>query len=82
MNKNDSVYPHEDIKVDEVGIMYIPADAGLTVRDWLAAQALGGVYSLALENVIKTGKPDMVYKENIAAMCYEMADAMIAESNK
>lgn len=47
---------------------FIPAQEGMTLRDYFAAAALGGLAD--------------VESEAAAKWCYEMADAMLAERDK
>lgn len=50
---------------------------GMSLRDYFAAQALTGVWSLALAHLTETGETAAVQPPRIAAMCYEIADAML-----
>jgi hypothetical protein len=64
--------------------------SGMTLRDWFAGQALSG--SLASQNpesywAFKTFPEDVMgsdspEKKGIAKLCYELADAMMAERSK
>ena len=49
--------------------LFVPAQEGMTLRDYFAATALGGL-------------PDVENEAKAAKWCYEMADAMLAEREK
>lgn len=53
---------------------------GMSLRDWFAGQALGGVILLAME-VAKAGLPAADPKI-MARQAYEIADAMLVEGEK
>jgi hypothetical protein len=50
-----------------------PSADGMTLRDWFAGQALAGVLQLPGTFAVRVTQPE------VAACCYEMADAMLAE---
>ena len=54
-------------------------DSGMTLRDYFAAQALQGQCT-PFENGWALHKPD--HREMMAAECYAIADAMLAERAK
>lgn len=49
--------------------LFVPAQEGMTLRDYFAAAALGGL-------------PAVLDETKTATWCYEMADAMLAERDK
>mgnify|MGYP003647586273 CR=1 FL=1 len=49
--------------------LFVPAQEGMSLRDYFAAAALGGL-------------ADVVDETKAAKWCYEMADAMLAERDK
>lgn len=51
---------------------YSAGSTGLTVREWIAVQAMQGL--------IATHQPQYVNAADIATQAFEMADAMIARS--
>ena len=75
MKADDQVYPRNwtDYKGD------ISADAGLTVRDYIAIQAMAPLISAAIELAKQKGCLSI---QDTVEDCYKYADAMIAESNK
>lgn len=82
--KNDGgpAFPQPDLsgygmgpRADENGMYQV---AGMTLRDWFAGQALVE-WSSTLTRGIGT---DEIQKARIAKICYQFADAMIAERNK
>jgi hypothetical protein len=61
------------------------AEAGMTLRDWFAGQALAGVMASpdgsVFRYVIETAKTTSPAPA-VAALAYELADAMLAERSK
>jgi len=51
---------------------YLQQHPGMTLRDWFAGQALAGIMA---------GDPDAITIQNCfnASLCYQLADAMLAE---
>jgi len=65
---------NERVSMCDNGAIRIDLLQGMTLRDWFAGQALAGLFT-----------PDMDttwYKHQIAARCFEMADAMLKEGEK
>lgn len=52
------------------------ATHGITLRDWLAGQALDGYIIKAYPHIKQP------QRETLAKYCYEQADAMLAERNR
>ena len=85
MKADDPAFPHKEVPLDDIGLMFIPADTGLTVRDHIAIEA-----PITLDNALsideyqnKGGKGNLVEViKTLAEMNYIYADAMIEESNK
>ena len=69
MEENDSAFPHETYKYHD----------GLTVRDYIAIQAMQGLLAACSEYYCKTTMPNF---KIVARHSYEIADAMIKESNR
>ena len=74
-NKDDggSAFPAQPIYQSRMGSEYIAHDqGGISLRDWLAGQALAGI--MACDPTFSDGKyePSMV-----ARSCFELADAML-----
>ena len=74
---------------------YGPIQEGMSLRDWFAGQALAGFLSNGSQRLINEAckkEPAFLDKgpnaraavvnELIASGCYELADAMLAESSK
>lgn len=63
------------------GMYSVQQDAGMTLRDWFAGQALPqvmAIYAVANGHMIGTDH----FPRNCAAHAYTMADAMITEREK
>jgi hypothetical protein len=58
---------------DHPGFRY--ADAGMTLRDWFAGQALASVAEAVIEGMAENGPHDP--SADIAWVCYQIADAML-----
>jgi hypothetical protein len=56
--------------------------AGMTLRDWFAGQAVVAVMADNTKLMLDGPKPEPKSPENIAAACYVIADAMLAERAK
>ena len=57
---------------------YIVSKGGICLRDWFAGQALSGQLAFSPQySFDKAHKP-----KGVARVCYEMADAMLAEREK
>ena len=59
------------VEMDQVTLRPVDQYTGMTMRDWFAGQSLS--------TYVADGIPKA---EQIAAACYEMADAMLAERAK
>lgn len=57
------------------GSLAVDSEPGMSLRDWLAGQALPEV-------VREWYTDDTRYKDAVAAQCYKFADAMIAERER
>lgn len=79
MKADDKVYPQTIENLQTGESIHC---RGISVRDEFAKAAMSGVYRLAVETVKVTGEPYHAYDNEIAEMCYNIADAMIAESEK
>lgn len=60
---------------------YHYSDAGMSMRDWFAGQAINGVIALQIE-AIKSGMPVGDMPTQVATQVYKLADAMLSERNK
>ena len=69
MSPSTSVYPNP--ASTSPGVQYGPA-RGINARDWLAAQAMTGILAGS----------DETARTNVAKIAYEVADAMLAQSEK
>ena len=49
---------------------------GVTIRDWFAGQAMAASFRLGTTAIAE------IYEANLAAQCYKLADAMLAERMK
>jgi len=85
INDGGAAFPFTHYDRDSVGEMgprY--TDPGMTLRDWMAGQALAGVASSVGGNGIASAISKMAKAESmtearvVAQFCYEYADAMIA----
>ena len=58
-------------------------EAGMTLRDWFAGQALAGVGASGLEHsyIWQRFSDDVPSPNGIAELCYMMADAMLKEKD-
>ena len=74
MKADDTVFPHNAVPLDDIGLMFIPANTGITARDHIAIEAMNGLLAADVDNIHT--------HQNIAEMAYEQADVMIAESEK
>ena len=59
---------------------YTVATGGMSLRDWLAGQALPAVMSRMHEDIQHLGSE--TFPTNVAAHAYRIADAMLEERNK
>lgn len=66
--------------LQSIGPDFVPGYAGMTLRDWLAGQAVAGMSSRYREH--HGAGSDLSVCRVIAARAYELADAMIAERAK
>ena len=94
--ETESAYPHPKINVDDAGFEYIPASAGMTLRDYFAAIALQGILAndfiqrsyfketAAIRKEI--GLPENNNAAELhswhASAAYQFADAMLAQRLK
>ena len=59
----------DEIKLDDIGLVYIPPSSDMTLRDWFAGMALQGI--CAHQDTLGFSVDGIVKKS------YQMADAMI-----
>ena len=79
-NNNEPAFPAIHSLSD--GVSY---SNGMTLRDYFASKALAGFCNSKDILLASQEHAEMVNKEEstvIAEMCYELADAMLAERNK
>ncbi len=57
-------------------------DSSMSLRDWFAGQALVGNLAYSWHNPMSGNFQENCSVENLAAVCYGIADAMLAERNK
>lgn len=56
---------------------------GLTIREYYAGQALQGFFSgIPFDSETPMTEADDKYLQEVARVCFKMADAMLAESQK
>lgn len=85
-DKSDPAFPHvHDIQSEPGMARSIRVEPGMTLRDYLAAKALGGMLAtfhdddareMMLQNAIEAKRTP---KQQVAFAAYEYADAMLAE---
>lgn len=73
-----SAFPSEQGHIPD-GTWNQTYEAGMSLRDWFAGQALAGVMRLAIESARSGRSIDAAL---IAVGAYEQADAMLAEREK
>ncbi len=91
--QSSTIYDHNQKQKDDGGFVYPSHEhigekniAGITRRDWLAGLAMQGLLSnheaiSALKRMVEESKQSALGKE-LASLSYQLADAMIAGSNK
>lgn len=73
----------EPTKIDDKE--YFLLKGGMSLRDWFAGMALRGIldsWERPITDEEFKGGVAIPIKENVAKVCYEFADAMIAERSK
>jgi hypothetical protein len=70
--QNYSAFPHDEVKLDDAGLLFIPASPGMTLRDWFAGMALQGL--IMRDQVIST--------QTAGNKSYDFADAMLEARQK
>ena len=77
MKNGGSAFPEIYTEKDGYGHLGIYSSGGMSLRDWFAGQALAGCLA---------GLTDLSYGDinhpGVAAACYKLADAMLAEREK
>lgn len=71
--KNDPAFPV---------VMTVTVHKGITKREYFAAMAMQGLLANGNGNLGSVGEGYSTNNERIAAVCFYLADAMLAESEK
>jgi hypothetical protein len=62
--------------------MFVPAQDGMTLRDYFAAAAIPSLLSNDIEAIARSASKEETVGEFLAKQAYKMADAMLAERSK